>query len=429
MFVQPQPHNPSRSRRPLPSKEAAARIVRALRDAHHEALLAGGCVRDMLMGREPKDYNVATGARPDQLLRLFRRTLKVGVQFGVVMVGDAGPWIEVATFRSNVQYSDGRHPDRVVFSTARQDALRRDFTINGLFQDPLTDQVIDYVGGQADLKRRILRAIGTPAERFAEDHLRLLRAVRFAAVLDFAIEPLTWKAVAEHAPLLAKVSRERVLEELQRMLTSPGRALGLRLMAEGGLLPYAIPAAGMGKPWPTAHLDLAISRLSDLPAQTDLPCPLAAALADWPADRVEDLCREMTCSNDLRKTVVWLLESLPSARAPADLSLAALKRLMASDHFENLKRLLHADLMAHHEPLTAWQVLTDRAGAIPAEKVQPAPLVGGNDLTAMGITPGPIYRRVLDAVYTAQLNEQITHRDQALRMARQELSRAGHPMH
>jgi poly(A) polymerase len=416
----------ARGRKPLPPQEAAEWIIRTLREAGFEALLAGGCVRDMLMGRQPKDYDVATSARPDQLLRIFRRTLKVGVQFGVVMVGDAGPWTEVATFRSDVHYSDGRHPDRVVFSTAEQDALRRDFTVNGLFYDPADQKVIDYVGGQADMRRRVIRAIGRAQERFAEDHLRLLRAVRFSAELDFAIEPKTWRAVVEHAALLEKVSRERVLEELERMLTDPRRAVGMRLLADSGLLAYAIPAAGVGIAWPAEQVNLACARLADLPAQTSFACPLATALADWPVKTVGQLCRQLTCSNDLRRQVVWLVEALPQARRPKDLSLADLKRLMASGYFDDLKHLLHADLAARGEPLDAWQVLGERAAAIPAEKVQPAPLVGGEDLKALGVTPGPIYKQVLDTVYTAQLDEEVAGRDQALAMVRRLLTEAGH---
>jgi poly(A) polymerase len=315
-----------------------------------------------------------------------------------------------------------------VFSTARQDAQRRDFTVNGLFYDPVKQEVIDYVGGQADLAQRVLRAIGSPSERFAEDHLRLLRAVRFAAVLDFAIEPETWQAVAAHAELLRNVSRERVLEELERMLSSNGRAVGMRLLVDSGLLPYAIPAGGMGIAWPLGTADLASSRLADLPGETDFACPLAAVLADWPADRVDDLCREMTCSNDLRKEVVWLIKALPQARRSAEFSLADLKRLMASGYFDNLKRLLHADLAVQHQSPEAWQVLCERAGAIPAEKVRPESLVGGDDLKAMGIAPGPVYSQVLDAVYTAQLDEEITQRDQALQMVRRLLADAGHRM-
>lgn len=402
--------------------------MRRLRQEGHQALLAGGCVRDMLMDRQPKDYDIATNAKPDELLRLFRKTLKVGVQFGVVIVGDAGPWIEVATFRSDVHYSDGRHPDRVVFSSAEQDALRRDFTVNGLFYDPVDTKVIDYVNGQADMQQHIIRAIGQPRERFAEDHLRLLRAVRFAATLGFAVEQGTWQAVVEHAPLLAKVSRERVLDELERMLSCPGRAMGMRLLGESGLLPYAVPAAGQGATWPTTTFDLACARLAELPAEADVACSLAAVLVDWPGDRVDDLCREMTCSNDLRKQVVWLVEAMPRARQSHALSLADVKRLMASGYFENLLQLLRADLAATHEASLPWQVLNERSATIPQERVQPAPLVGGDDLKALNIAPGPIYKRVLDGVYTAQLDEQLAGREEALAMLREELTKAGYPV-
>ncbi len=424
--MQSQTNNPNRPPRRLPPKEAADWVVRRLRDAGHQALLAGGCVRDMLMGRTPKDYDVATDAHPEQLLRLFRRTLKIGVQFGVVIVGDAGPWIEVATFRSDIHYSDGRHPDRVVFSSAEQDALRRDFTVNGLFLDPVDGTIIDYVAGRPDLQQRVIRAIGNPQERFAEDHLRLLRAARFATTLDFTIEPQTWKAVTQQAPLLQAVSRERVLDELERMLCSPGRATGMRLLAESGLLAYAIPAGGAGTAWPVELVTIAQKRLAALPTEADFACAMAASLADWPAERVDALCREMTCSNELRKQVVWLLAALPQAYQASELSLADLKRLMASGYFENLEHLLRANLAARQKSDEPWQVLRQRSAAIQPETVQPPPLVGGDDLKALSIAPGPIYKKILDVVYTAQLNEQLADRDAAMAMLRDELRKAGH---
>ncbi|MEP0842429.1 MAG: CCA tRNA nucleotidyltransferase, partial [Phycisphaerae bacterium] len=197
---------------------AAGRIVRALKDAGHQALWAGGCVRDMLLGREPSDIDIATSATPEQIMALFKPTRKVGVQFGVVLVRKAGHWFEVATFRRDVNYADGRRPEQVVFTDAREDALRRDFTINGLFYDPITGQVIDYVGGQEDLRAGLVRAIGDPAQRFAEDHLRLLRAARFAARLGFQIEASTAEAVRAHAADLVRISPERIREELEKML-------------------------------------------------------------------------------------------------------------------------------------------------------------------------------------------------------------------
>jgi len=416
-----------RHRLNLPAKEAAVWIIRRLRQEGFQALLAGGCVRDLLLGRTPKDYDVATNARPEQILRIFRRTLKVGVQFGVVMVGDAGPWIEVATFRSDLGYSDGRHPDAVTYGTAEQDALRRDFTINGLFLDPLENRIIDFVGGQADLQRRIVRAIGDARERFAEDHLRILRAVRFAATLNFRIEPATWRAAIENGHLLVRVSRERILEELQRIFENPGRAVAFRLMWQCGLLHRALPVTD-DRPWPPARVELACKRLSCLPAECDFACCMAAALADWHERTIDDLCRNITCSNELRKRITWLVGALPAARDAERLSLADLKRLMANRDFENLKRLLRADLAARHLPLKAWEVLDSRARSVHPAAVQPAPLVRGDDLIAMGVPAGPIYKDVLDAVYTAQLNEQIHTREEALKLTRRLLNERGFPV-
>jgi poly(A) polymerase len=230
----------------MTAREFAIDVVRRLREAGHQALWAGGCVRDELLGRAPHDYDVATDATPEQVRRLFRRTVAVGISFGVVEVlgprGDAAPLtVQVATFRSDGTYSDGRHPDAVVFSSAREDALRRDFTINGMFLDPLGGELIDYVGGRADLDAKILRAIGDPAARFAEDKLRLLRAVRFATRFDLALDPATADALRAMAGQIVVVSAERIAEELRKLLTCPQRARGVRLLDETGLARALLP--------------------------------------------------------------------------------------------------------------------------------------------------------------------------------------------
>ena len=229
----------------LPGAAAAAvATVRALANAGHQALLAGGCVRDLLLGQVPQDYDVATDARPERVVALFRATRQVGAQFGVVLVKKHHRWIEVATFRSDGPYLDGRRPVQVTLSDARHDALRRDFTVNGMFLDPLSLRVIDYVGGQPDLAACLIRAIGEPAARFDEDYLRLLRAVRFAARLGFSIEPATLASIREHAPTLASVAAERVREELEKMFAHPTRCQAWDLLGECGLRPFLWPRAG-----------------------------------------------------------------------------------------------------------------------------------------------------------------------------------------
>src|SRR5258706_159236 len=224
-------------------RDTARSIVERLQAHGHQALLAGGCVRDMLIGRDPTDYDVATSATPDVVIGLFKKTQKIGAAFGVVLVRTGRISIEVATFRRDAPYADGRHPTAVEFTDAREDALRRDFTINGLFLNPITDEVVDYVGGRADIEARLVRAIGEPSHRFAEDHLRLLRAVRFAARMDFQIEPATWHAMREHAAQIARISPERIREELEAILSASSRRRGFTILCDSDLMQYLWPGS------------------------------------------------------------------------------------------------------------------------------------------------------------------------------------------
>ncbi len=225
----------------MTSKQAAIQIIRRLRKAGFEALLAGGCVRDMLCGKKPKDYDVVTGAKPAEVCRLFQRTIKVGAKFGVIIVLVDSHQIEVATFRTETGYSDGRRPDKVSFTSAKEDALRRDFTINGMFYDPLEKEVIDYVGGREDLKRKTIRAIGVPAERFGEDYLRMLRVVRFSAQLDFKVEKNTLNAVKKYSANIVKISGERIAMELESLFAASERKKSVKLLNETGLAKQIFP--------------------------------------------------------------------------------------------------------------------------------------------------------------------------------------------
>lgn len=393
-----------------PAAAPAVALVHALRDAGHMALLAGGCVRDLLLGRPPEDYDVATDALPDEVCRLFKPTRKVGVQFGVVLVRKQRRWIEVATFRSDGTYLDGRRPSTITPTDARHDALRRDFTVNGMFLDPLRMEVLDFVGGRADLEAGLIRAIGEPAARFDEDYLRLLRAVRFAARLGFAIEPVTLAAIRSHAPTLARVAPERVCDELRRMLSHPSRRRAWRLLAECGLLPYLWPGAA----WSAAQVVRAEDLLGRLPPEAPFTLALAVLVADRTTDEIEQGGRALTLSNDERETVLWLVAHQADLDEPAAPSLAALKRLMAHPAFGQLYALATARYADQPDAEALRAALDRRIVAIPADRVQPAPLVTGDDLLARGLPPGPLFKELLDALYTKQLDEHLSTRDAAL---------------
>ncbi|HUW83723.1 MAG TPA: CCA tRNA nucleotidyltransferase [Phycisphaerae bacterium] len=402
------------SKQRLTNRAAAVAIMKRLRKAGHKALLAGGCVRDMLLGRRPKDHDVATDATPQRVMALFRRRREVGAQFGVVIVGLGDQWIEVATFRSDLAYADGRHPQQVVFSDARQDAIRRDFTVNGMFYDPIAKRVIDYVGGQADLRRKVIRAIGDPAHRFREDHLRMVRAVRFATQLGFHIDRATAEAIHHGAEHMRRISAERVRDELSLILASPRRADGVGLLDRTRLLPHL----WSGDSWPPERLKLSRAVLERLPRRCSFELGLAALLTATHPRQADRTCRALTCSNPTRKAVVWLLENESTLQNEAQLELADLKQMMQHAYFDELLALVRARLLAEDRPLACYRSLRRRAAAIPPEAVEPVPFVNGNDLVAMGMTPGPAFSRLLHAVYRAQLNEQVRTRSQAVTLLR-----------
>ncbi|RIK64581.1 MAG: metal-dependent phosphohydrolase [Planctomycetota bacterium] len=368
----------------------------------------------MLRGAEPEDYDVATSAPPPAVQKLFPRSEQVGAKFGVIIVHVGGRPIEVATFRRDLDYADGRRPVAVEFTDAREDAIRRDFTVNGMFFDPIRSEVVDYVGGQTDLRAGIIRAIGDPERRFSEDHLRLLRGVRLAAKLDFTIEPVTWAAMKEHAPEIARISPERIREELDRMLSHSGRARAFGELRESGLLGYL---------WPTAKeilasADRSHAMLEALPANARFEAALAAILHGTHRAYVEEACDSLRCSNDTKRDVAWLVAHECDLDDPARVRLADLKLLMANAAFPDLLALFGAKLRALGYPPTAFEEVSRRAEAVLPQDVAPPPLVTGNDLAAMGVGQGPIYKKILDRVYYAQLNGDIADAPAALQMAR-----------
>ena len=422
----PQPA-PTRS-----DRDDALAVVRRLREAGHVAYFAGGCVRDQLLGLTPKDYDVATDAPPQRVRELFTKTDAVGAAFGVILVRQRRSMIEVVTFRTDGSYADGRRPTGVTFSTAEEDARRRDFTINGLFYDPLEDRVIDYVGGREDLRRKVLRAIGNPDERFAEDHLRLLRAVRFAARFELTVDESTDAAIARHAAHLARISPERVAEELRAILVPPTRTRAWPMIRRYALdtvvfrffrLPSAPVHPGIAAQRPAVFEHV-------LPGR---PIPFGLALAaagvehvigglqnlsDWPQLSVHQAVKAarqaLRISNDESDQMEGTLYGLQQLLGERNWTVANLKRFLARPTAP-LSRALLAALLPE---LTAGrEELERRLVELEHTDYAPPPLITGDDLTAAGLTPGPLFKRVLDGVYDAQLEQRVTTKEQALGMA------------
>ena len=394
------------------TRELALWVIRRLRRAGFEALLAGGCVRDMLLGVRPSDYDVATDANPQQVRRLFKRVVMVGAKFGVTMVLRDKRAIEVATFRSDLSYSDGRRPDKVVFSSPREDALRRDFTINGMFMDPVGREVIDYVDGQSDLAKHIVRAIGSPDERFAEDYLRMLRAVRFTARLGFALDRGAARAIRRHAPNIRSISGERIREELEKMLSGPHSEQAMALTSELGLV-EPIFGAVAEEAWRGA-----MDRLARLAGQRDATLSLAAILAGAGAGTIRRLTRHWGASNEMRNTLLWLTRHVDAWQAAAEMPLPDFKRLMAHPAWNQLRKLWRAEELRRTGRDAAGRRAARRASGIDPRQVRPAPLITGEDLKEMGFREGPPLGRALGALYDLQLAEEIRTRRQAMEQAR-----------
>jgi poly(A) polymerase len=428
-------------------------IVVQLQRAGHTAYLAGGCVRDHLLGVEAKDYDVATSARPEEVQRLFPRVTNLtGKSFGVLRVLVDEEFFEVATFRQDGPYRDGRHPEAVRFATAEEDAQRRDFTINGLFFDPVADRLIDYVGGEADLRAGIVRAIGNPVERFAEDHLRLLRAVRFAVRLIFRIEPKTWEAIRAEASMIRTVSAERIRDELNKIFTASKPELGLDLLDQSGLLREVLPdiAAMHGVEQPPQfhpegdvyeHVRLMLSKIE----QPNLDLALSVLFHDVgkkPTAKVdesgrirfnehesvgaamaEQIMTGLRYDNKSIETVKELVQHHMQFKDVPKMRPSTLKRMMARPTFPLELELHRIDCASSHGDLRHYDYLKHQLEIMSAEEIDPPSLITGRDLLAMGLRPGKEVGRILEAVRVAQLEEAVQTRAEALDMARKLASR------
>jgi poly(A) polymerase len=408
---------------PAAAREFAVDVVRKLREAGYQALWAGGCVRDQLLGRQPKDYDVATSARPEQVQQVFgkRRSLAIGAAFGVITV--IGPknvgQLDVATFRKDAEYSDGRHPDSVTFSEPREDAQRRDFTINGLFYDPIADQVIDYVGGQDDLIAGVIRAIGDPRARIAEDKLRMLRAVRFAATFGFELEPQTLDAIRKQATELVIVSAERIAAELRKMLTLERRRLALELLASAQLLEVILPES---RGLHTLAWEQTLAIVERIPGAT-FPQAFAALLrplAETPEgleQAAQTVGKRLKFTTDELAQIQRMLREEPILRNASQLTWPQLQRLLVTPGIEPVLDFSAAVSFVIAGDSGDLDICT-RMLALPAPLLNPPHLITGDDLKALGLTPGPGFRSLLEKVRDAQLDSLINTHEEALELAK-----------
>ena len=428
------------------AREMANSICEVLQRSGYQALLVGGCVRDLLLGREPADYDVTTDATPDQVMRLFPESVAVGAQFGVMLIPRDGLKAEVATFRSDVGYSDGRHPDRVVYSkTPQEDVRRRDFTINGLLMRHDTGEVLDFVGGQADLKAKMIRAIGEPSRRFTEDKLRMMRAVRFAARFDFEIEAATFRAIRRHVAEIRQVSLERLREELTKLLTEGAARRAFELLDETGLLQQVLPEIGAmkdveqppqfhpeGDVW--IHTRMMLEGLPKDASPTlawgvllhDVGKPPTFQSAQETGDRIrfnnhvevgvrmaEAICQRLRFSNEDTEQILALVDNHMKFAAVEEMRAATLKKFVRLPHFEEHLALHRLDCLSSHRNLDSYHFVQQFLERTPPEQVRPVRLLGGDDLHAMGFRPGPLFAQILQSLEDAQLEGQIETRQEA----------------
>ncbi len=433
-------------------RDTAAGIVRRLQTAGFAAYWVGGCVRDYLLGREPQDYDVATSAVPDQIEALFARTIPVGRKFGVIIVLENGHEFQVATFRAEADYQDGRHPEQVTFSNAQADASRRDFTVNGLFYDPVRDELHDWVGGEADLRAKLLRTIGSPDERFAEDHLRLLRAVRFAAQLDFQVEERTFAALRANAPSISTVSAERIREELMKLFRPPHAARGLDLLRDSGLLEQVLPEIAAMihcdqspdyHPEGTVYNHVRLM-LSQLPADAPDELPWAVLLHDVAkpvtasrdpqtgsihfyghekvgAEMAETLLQRLKFPRKETDAIVQAVLYHMQFKDVKDMRKSSVRRMLMRDTFPLELALHRLDCLGSHRNLDHYEFMLEQARELEHQPQIIPPLLTGSDLIALGMRPSPAMGALLAEIREKQLQDELKTSDEAREWARQKL--------
>ncbi|MDF1862717.1 MAG: CCA tRNA nucleotidyltransferase [Verrucomicrobiales bacterium] len=426
-------------------EEIARNIVQTLQESGYEALFAGGCVRDQLRGTEPKDYDIATSARPDEILRLFPKGNTVGAHFGVILVQKGGHAFEIATFREDGDYTDGRRPDAVVFSTPKEDALRRDFTINGMFLDPVSGELVDYVDGQKDLEARLIRCIGNPQDRFREDYLRLLRAIRFATNLGFEIEKETYTAIREVAPRVAEISPERVREELDKIWISPNRIRGFDLLVDSGLMEVLLPeilelkGCEQPPPWHPEGDVFVHTRLmlSLLPENASLPLVLSVLFHDIAkpatfsydpaedrirfnghdklgAEMARDILKRYRYSNAIIEAVVSRVANHMKFKDVSKMRSSTLKRFMARDGFADELELHRVDCAGSNQNFSNYEYVKEKQKEFAAEPLIPPRFLTGKDLIERGLQPGPRFKEILTEAQDLQLENAFPSRKEAL---------------
>ncbi len=422
-------------------RDLAIDNIRRLREGGYSAYLAGGCVRDELMGIEPKDYDIATSARPEEVMKVFPKVIPLGLKYGVVLVIREKLSFEVTTFRSDTQYIDGRHPKEVHFSSAKEDALRRDFTINGLFYDPIKGEIIDYVGGRVDIEKKVIRTVGAPRERFDEDRLRMMRAVRFAARFGFKIEENTYQAIKELAWKVKGVSGERVGEELTKIVTGNSPGLGVGLLHDLGIMEVILPEVsrmvGIRQPEEFhpegdvfTHTRLMLDLLrapSDVLAFAALLHDIGKPLAFHVAERIrfnshdrigaeitDKVCRRLKFSKEKRERIVACVENHMRMADAQKMREGKLKRLLQRETFLEELELHRLDCTASHRNLDNWKFLRRKLKEYSKEEVHPQPLLRGRDLIKAGYKPGPKFKLMLKAVEEAQLERRIRTKEEAL---------------
>lgn len=420
----------------------ARSIVQRLREKGYSAYFAGGCVRDMLLGKEPQDYDIATSAHPEDLQRVFPQTIPVGAQFGVILVLVEGEPFEVASFRHDGPYLDGRRPSSVRYGSLEEDVLRRDFTINGMVYDPLEDRVIDLVEGRRDLQQRVIRAIGDAEQRFEEDRLRMIRAVRFAASLDFQIDPATFDAIKKLAGTITQIAWERIGDEITRILTEGGARRGFELMDESGLLKVLLPEVLAMKGTPQSpdyhpegdvfvHTMLLLNHMQT-PSETlaygallhDIAKPVCVRQeekritfyghTEKGAEMATEMLKRLKRSRAAGERVAYLVRNhLRHVQAP-QMRLSTLKRFLREEGIEELLELARLDALASNGNLQYYQFCKERLATLDEKSIRPAPLVRGDDLIGLGFLPGPIFAEILHQVEERQLGGELRDRDEAI---------------